>query len=345
VKIQASQLDQQLEKGLCPIYLVSGDEALLVQESCDRIRKAARNAGYQDRLTFHADPQFDWNRVGEEFSALSLFAEKRRIEIHLPGGKLGDGRAVIEHFLQNPPEDIILVLISARLDAAETKRKWYKALQQTGIHLPVWPIDADKFPGWLQQRARQHGLSLTRGALNLLAERLEGNLLAASQELGRLALFAADSTIDEAAIEQAVQDSSRFNGFELISETLAGRAAHARKIAGALQQEGENPLGFLTVLNRDLNLAMELHIATARQANGENATGFLKKRGIFQPQRARAIEQASRRLGRAQLNSAFELCSAADRAAKGFDPLPPWHYIQDLITLLAQANTGMRNTP
>lgn len=345
MKIQANQLEQQLEKGLSPIYLVSGDEALLVQESCDRIRKAARNAGYQDRLTFHADPQFDWNRVGEEFSALSLFAEKRRIEIHLPNGKLGDGRAVIEHFLQDPPDDIVLILISARLDAAETKRKWYKALQQAGVHLPLWPIDADKFPGWLQQRARQQGISLTRGALNLLAERLEGNLLAASQELDRLALFAGDSTIDEASIEAAVQDSSRFNGFELISETLAGRAAHARKIAGALQQEGENPLGFLTVLNRDLNLVMELRIATARQASGESASGFLKKRGVFQPQRARAIEQAARRLGRGQLNAAFELCSAADRAAKGFDPLPPWHHIQDLITLLAQPVSGIRNTP
>ncbi|WP_150909858.1 DNA polymerase III subunit delta [Marinobacter halotolerans] len=344
MKIQPGQLEQQLEKGLSPIYLVSGDEALLVQESCDRIRKAARNAGYQDRLTFHADAQFDWNRVGEEFSALSLFAEKRRIEIHLPNGKLGDGRAVIEHFLQDPPEDIILILISARLDAAETKRKWYKALQQTGIHLPLWPIDADKFPGWLQQRARQQGLNLTRGALDLLAERLEGNLLAASQELDRLALFAADRTIDEATIEQAVQDSSRFNGFELISETLAGRASHARKIAGALQQEGENPLGFLTVLNRDLNLAMEMRIANARQPNGGDS-GFLKKRGIFQPQRARAIEQAARRLTRLQFSAAFELCSAADRAAKGFDSLPPWHHIQDLITLLAQPTSAPTRRP
>ncbi len=345
MKIQPHQLPQHLEKGLSPIYLVSGDEALLVQEACDQIRKAARHAGYQDRLTFHADPQFDWNRVGEEFSALSLFSEKRRIEIHLPSGKLGDGRAVIEHFVQDPPEDIILILISARLDAAETRRKWYKELQKTGLHLPLWPIDADKFPGWLQQRARQQGLNLTRGALSLLAERLEGNLLAASQELDRLALFSPDGTVDEDAIEQAVQDSSRFNGFELISETLAGRSTHARKIAGALQQEGENPLGFLTVLNRDLNLAMELRIASARQAPGESTSGFLKKRGIFQPQRARAIEQAARRLTRAQLNSAFELCSAADRAAKGFDFLPPWHHIQDLITLLAQRDTGIRNSP
>ena len=177
MKTQAHQLPQLLQKGLSPVYLVSGDEPLLVQECCDQIRKTAREAGYQDRVTFHADQQLDWNRVGEEFGALSLFAEKRRIEIHLPTGKLGDGRAVLESVLQNPPDDIVLLLISARLDAAETRRKWYKELQDKGVHVPVWPIDTDKFPGWLQQRARNHGLSLTRGALDILAERLEGNLL------------------------------------------------------------------------------------------------------------------------------------------------------------------------
>ncbi len=332
MKIQPYQLAQQLEKTLAPVYLISGDEALLVQECCDQIRSSARAAGYQDRLTFHADHQLDWNAVAEEFSAMSLFAEKRRIEIHLPTGKLGDGRSVVESVLQQPPEDIVLILISARLDAAETKRKWYKELQTVGVHVPVWPIDSDKFPAWLQKRAQGQGLSLTRGALALLAERLEGNLLAASQEIDRLALRSEGSTIDEASIEQAVQDSSRFNGFELISELLSGQARHARKIAAVLQQEGENPLGFLTVLTRDLNLAMEMRILASRR---ESTSGFLKKRGVFQPNRARAIEQASRRLSRQQFGAAFELCSSADRAAKGYDSLPPWHHINDLITLLA----------
>lgn len=332
MKTQAHQLPQVLQKGLAPIYLVSGDEPLLVQECCDQIRKAARDAGFEDRVSYHADQQLDWNRVGEEFSALSLFAEKRRIEIHLPTGKLGDGRAILESVLRNPPEDIILLLISARLDAAETRRKWYKELQNIGIHVPVWPIDTDRFPAWLQQRARNQGLSLTRGALEVLAERLEGNLLAASQELDRLSLLGNGTTIDEEAVSQAVQDSSRFNGFELVTELLAGRATHARKIIGVLRQEGENPLGLLTVLARDLNLAMELNIATARR---ENTAGFLKKRGVFQPQRAKAVEQAASRLGRRQLLTALELCSATDRAAKGFDTLPPWHHLQDMVTLLA----------
>ncbi|WP_144823375.1 DNA polymerase III subunit delta [Marinobacter piscensis] len=332
MKTNPGQLPQLLQKGLAPVYLVSGDEPLLVQECCDQIRKAARDAGFHDRLTFHADQQLDWNTVADEFSAMSLFSERRRIEIRLPAGKLGNGRQVMERVLAQPSDDIIVLLISARLDAAETRRKWYKELQGKGVHIPVWPIDADKFPGWLQQRARNQGLSLTRGALTMLAERLEGNLLAASQELDRLALLSNGKTIDEEVIEQAVQDSSRFNGFELVTELLSGRAPHAGKIIGVLQQEGENPLGLLTVLSRDLNLLLELKTGASRN---ENPAAFLKKRGVFQPQRARALEQAARRLNPGQLHEAVTLCSQVDRAAKGFDELSPWHYLRDMSVLLA----------
>ncbi|WP_375172305.1 DNA polymerase III subunit delta [Marinobacter sp.] len=332
MKTQPEKLPQLLKKGLAPVYLISGDEPLLVQECCDQIRKTARDQGFLDRLTFHADHQMDWNAVGDELSAMSLFAERRRIEIHLPTGKLGDGRALMERVLQDPPEDVVLLLISARLDAAETRRKWYKELQNKGVHVPVWPIDANKFQGWLQQRATSRGLSLTRGALAILAERLEGNLLAASQELDRLSLLNQGQTIDEEAVEQAVQDSSRFNGFELVTELLAGRAPHAGKMIGVLQQEGENPLGLLAVLTRDLNLILELKSVASQ---GENPSAFLKKRGVFQPHRARVIEQAARRLNRPQLHAALALCSDIDRAAKGFDSLTPWQYLRDLSIQLA----------
>ncbi len=332
MKTQPAQLPQLLKKGLAPVYLVSGDELLLVQECCDQIRQTAREAGFHDRLTFHADNQLNWNSVADEFSAMSLFAERRRIEIHLPTGKLGDGRAVLERVLQDPPDDIILLLVSARLDAAETRRKWYKELQNKGVHVPVWPVDAGKFQGWLQQRASGQGLSLTQPALAILTERLEGNLLAASQELNRLALLANGNTIDEETVEQSVQDSSRFNGFELVSELLAGRASHAGKIIGVLQQEGENPLGLLAVLTRDLGLIMELRTATGK---GENASAFLKKRGVFQPQRIRIMEQAARRLAPAQIHNAFTLCSQIDRAAKGYGDLSPWHHLRDMSALLA----------
>lgn len=331
MKINPNQLPQALEKTLAPVYLISGDEPLLVQEACDQVRHKARNEGFVDRLVFHADPQLDWNQVGEEFSAMSLFSERRRIEIHLPTGKLGDGRAVMERVLEAPAEDTVVLLISARLDAAETRRKWYKQLQKSGVHVTVWPIDPDRFPGWLQQRARSRGLTLTQGALNILTERLEGNLLAAKQELDRLELLAPGQTLDTAQVEAAVQDSARFTIFEMIGDLLAGRAVHVRRVISVLQQEGENALGLLAMLTRDLNMILELRQAMARQ---EPAAGFLKKNGVFQPQRARAIEQAARRLSQDQLHQALVLCSQADRAAKGLDDLSPWHYLEDMALLL-----------
>lgn len=331
MKAKPGELPQLLKKGLAPVYLVSGDEPLLVQECCDQIRQAAKDAGFADRITFHADNHFDWNRLGEELGAMSLFAEKRRIEVQLPGGKLGNGRDLMEQTLASPPEDTVLLIISARLDAAETRRKWYKALQGKGVHIPVWPIELDQFPQWLQQRAGARGLTLTRGALQMLVERLEGNLLAASQEIQRLALLSGDGTVDEETVEQAVQDSSRFNIFELGTELLQGRTAHARKIISVLQQEGENPLGFLSVFTRDLGLALELRQAIAKREAGN---GFLKQKGVFQLQRAKAIESAARRLGTGQLQQALCLCSDADRAAKGFGGTGPWHHLNDLATLL-----------
>lgn len=333
MKINPGQLAQALEKSLAPVYLVSGDEPLLVQEACDQIRTKARDSGFNDRQVYHADQHLNWGGVRDELSAMSLFAEQRRIEIHLPTGKLGDGRDVVEQALIEPADDILLLLISTRLDAAETKRKWYKQLQKTGVHVTVWPIDSDKFASWLQQRARSRGLTLTQGALNLLTERLEGNLLAASQELDRLELLTKDKTINEDVVESAVQYSARFSIFEVISDLLSGRAAHAQKVIASLKQEGENPLGLLAMLVRDINMTLELQQAMKNRA----APGtFLKKNGVFQPQRARAIEQAARRHNTARLHQALNLCSNADRTAKGFGDLSPWHHLSDLATLLKQ---------
>ena len=134
------------------------------------------------------------------------------------------------------------------------------------------------------------------------------------------------------AITQAVQDSARFNGFELVTELLSGKAVHACRMIGVLEQEGENPLGLLTVLVRDLHLIVELKTALP---GGENPAGFLKKRGVFQPKRSSAVQQAARRLSLAQLHQAINLCSLIDRAAKGFDDLSPWHHLRDLSLILA----------
>lgn len=332
MKISPEQLGKSLSGRLAPVWLVSGDEPLLVQECCDAIRAAAQDKGFVDRQVFHADRNLKWSEIGEELGSLSLFAEQRRLEIHLPTGKLGDGRSIIEQALANPPEDVIILLISIRLDAAETRRKWYKQLLEKGVHVPVWPVDPDKFPGWLRQRAGQRGLQLTQGALEELTERLEGNLLAASQEMDRLALLAPDTTIDEHIVNDVVLDSARFSIFELTGDLMLGNTTQAQRVISALQQEGENPLGLLAIITRDLKMATKLQKALQQ---GTQTRQFFRDHYIRQPQRIRQLERAAKRLSDKQLEQALVRCSDIDRSAKGFSDLTPWHHLRALAIELA----------
>lgn len=332
MKINAAQLDSQLKRKLAPLYLVSGDEPLLVQEACDAIRRAAREAGFDERQVYHAEAGFDWRQIEEETGALSLFAAKRRLEIHLVKGRLGDGQGVLERFLADPPEDILILLIAPRLDSTETRKKWFKRVQEEAVFVPVWPVDLDRFPDWLRQRAQALGLSLTRPALDELSERTEGNLLAACQELERLSLLCPGGTVDERTVNDAVLDSARFNVFEFAAETLAGRVTHAQRILGVLEQEGENPLGILAILSRDLHLAQALHHHIRK---GLPVPDFLRKQAVRPPQRARQLQQAAQRLSPEQLEQALANCQAVDRAAKGLSPLSPWQQLRSLVSRLA----------
>lgn len=328
MKASASQLHGHLRQTLAPVYLVSGDEPLLVQEACDAIRKAAREREFLDRQVFHADANLDWNLVRDEVSALSLFASRRRIEIHLPKGKIGDGKGIIEDFLKQPADDILILLISPRLDPGEQRKRWLKQVEEAGVHVQIWPVDLHRFPEWLRERAAAKGLTLTPEALELLADRTEGNLLAASQELDRLQLLCPDGTVDERMVEEAVLDSARFNVFELVAEVLQGRAVHAQKILATLEQEGENPLGVLAILSRELQTLMALQ---HEMQHGHPTRQFFNNRRIRQPQRIRQLEQAARRLSNARLNEAMSHCARVDQAGKGRDTGLPWMALSALV--------------
>lgn len=332
MKVNAAQLSNELKKRIAPLYLVSGDEPLLVQEACDAIRRAARNAGFEDRQVFHAEAGFDWRQVEAETEALSLFATRRRIEVHLPKGRIGDGKDVVERFLSQAPEDLLLILIAPRLEASETRKAWFRKVQEQGVFVPIWPVDLDRFADWLQQRAGGLGLTLTRPALEMLSERTEGNLLAATQELERLSLLCPDGTVDEGIINDAVLDSARFNAFEWVAEALAGNQIHAQRMLAVLEQEGENPLGLLAILGRDLRLALALNHHINR---GLPVPQFLKQQNVRPPQRARVLEKCARRLSGPQLEQVLLECQVVDRAAKGLSPLSPWQHLATVVHQLA----------
>ena len=333
MRLNAPQLAGHLEKSLAALYLVTGDEPLLVQEACDQIRAKAREQGYAERKVYHADNQLDWSEVAEEANALSLFAERKRLEITLPNGRIGNGKNFVEQFVQNPVDGVVVLLISSRLDAAELRKKWVKTAQERAIHVQIWPVDPGQFPGWLLHRAKERGLRLTEGAQTLLVERVEGNLLVANQELDRLKLVAPDGLVDETLIESSVLDSSRFTAFAFAEALLKGDVVHGQKMLSVLEQEGHNALGIIAVVNRDLKQLLALSQA---RAQGQQPAMFFKAQRINQRQQQQALTQASQRLRTAQVELLLGHCSLIDRAAKGAAADSPWLLLRNLLARAAQ---------
>lgn len=328
MKITPAQLASTLQKSLPTAWLVTGDEPLLVQEACDSIRATARQQDFSERCVFHADNHLNWSSVSEELNSLSLFSERKRVEIHLPSGKTGQGSAVLERYLESASDDILLLLISPRLDSGELRKRWYKLIQDKGALVQIWPIEPNRFPDWLNQRARQQGLRLTQEALQTLVERVEGNLLAAAQELDRLRLLCPDGQLDERLVEESVLDSARFNAAELIGEALAGRIPHALRMLEVLREEGTHPLPILTLLARQLRLTLALR---RWQASGQIDKLFFDQQRIKARNQIQPLERASRRLNEQRLYQILALCTASDQAIKGLSTESPWRLLATMI--------------
>ncbi|WP_286935773.1 DNA polymerase III subunit delta, partial [Pseudomonas sp. UBA6554] len=193
MKLAPAQLNKHLQGSLAPVYVVSGDDPLLCQEAADAIRNAARQQGFDERQVFSADANFDWGTLLQAGASLSLFAQRRLLELRLPSGKPGDkGAAALMEYCAKPAEDTLLLISLPKLDGSAQKTKWGKALIE-GAHcqfIQIWPVDPQQLPQWINQRLSQAGLSAQRDAVDLIAARVEGNLLAAAQEIEKLKLLA-----------------------------------------------------------------------------------------------------------------------------------------------------------
>jgi DNA polymerase-3 subunit delta len=196
LKIRANQLSSHLKNSLAPCYLVTGDEHLLVAEALDAVRDAARAKGFGNRELHVATTGFDWGQLAASTGNLSLFAEQRIVELRLPTGKPGrTGGQAIEDLVAQAGPDLLFIVTGPKLDGGTAKSKWVKALEQKGVSLPIWPIGLRELPGWIANRMRQAGLQPERDAVALIADRVEGNLLAASQEIEKLRLLLGEGKV------------------------------------------------------------------------------------------------------------------------------------------------------
>jgi DNA polymerase III subunit delta len=252
LRLSAEQLPAALTRGLARSYLVSGDEPLLVGEAADAIRSAARVAGYADRRVFFIDRGFSWDELYHASRALSLFAERRLFELRMPNGKPDKGAGQLTELLADPPPDVICLVLTGKLDKKSSDAPWVRALETQGVWVPVWPVEPKALPAWLRARAKILQVDLDSEAAQLIADRVEGNLLAAKQELEKLSLLADGGAIRADLVLRAVGDSARYDVFQLAQAAAAGDAPRAFHVLLGLKSEGVEPTLILWALLREL---------------------------------------------------------------------------------------------
>lgn len=325
MRLRPEQLEKQLAQQLAPVYLISGEETLLVQECADSLRRACREQGFGERQVFHVDAGFDWQQLLSEASALSLFAERKLIELRMPGGKPGDkGATALEQYCGNANPDTVLMILSEKPDA---RSKWYKAIDAAGITVQVWPVDAAQLPRWIEQRLRARGLQASGDAVQLLAERVQGNLLAAAQEIEKLQLYTDAAVIDADTVAATVGDSARYNAFGLADQMLAGQCAACLRALNGLRGEAVEPPVILWALARELRT---LYRCAELMEQGQTADRAMAGAAVWD-RRKPLVKQALQRLRRAQLGELLQLAQRVDAAVKGAAPDDPWQLLEDLI--------------
>lgn len=288
MKLNLNQLTKQLTNSLSNVYVVTGDEPLLCMEAEDNIRVTARAKGYSERQLFNVETNFDWSILAEEAASLSLFAEKRILEFRLKTATLADKGEAILSYVANPPQDTLLLIIAPKLD---TKLKWVKVLLESPICqvIQIWPVETNQLPQWIRQRLAELGLSITVEALELFSLRVEGNLLAAAQEVEKLKLLMGNETaVDVDHIQAMVVDSARFDIFGLVDIALQGDASHSLKMLQGLKAEGAAETLILWTLTKELRALMTLSqllnqgIPLERAFSQVRPPIWSKRQGLFQ---------------------------------------------------------------
>lgn len=330
-KIYPEKLPAHLKADLAPAYWVSGDEPLLAGECCDAIRAATRRDGATERLLYHPEKSFDWNQLHQAAENLSLFNEKKLIEIRLRNNLDDAGRKALTEYTQRPGEDTTLLLVTPKVERKSQNTQWFKKLVAGCQFIEVWPVDAGRLPQWLQQRARKMDMTLDPGALDILASRVEGNLLAAVQELEKLKLLADDGQVSRELMAQSVADSARYDIFGLVDRALYGDARGAVKMLTGLRGEGTAPAQILWALSREIRTLIQLSQALAEGKNFNSAARSLRIWDKRQP----VVDAALKRLKQPRLHMLLRKAGQMDRAIKGMDDGDPWAIGLDLVLNLA----------
>ena len=319
--LRAEQLEAHLAKSLAACYTIHGDEPLLALEAADAVRAAARKAGYVEREVFFAERGFDWSELRHAGASLSLFGGKKIVELRIPGGKPGtQGAEAIRAFCADPNPDTLLLVSLPRLDRAAQNAGWFAALAAAGAVIDVYPVERARLPAWIGERLARQGQRAGREVLEFLADRVEGNLLAAFQEVQKLALLAPRGELGLQHVEQAVANVARYDAYGASAALLAGDMARYARVIDGLRGEGEAPTFVLWAIAEDLRALSRIQQGAD---SGRALDALLRENRVWGPRQA-LVKGALRRFAPAALARALGDAALIDRAIKGVARREPW---------------------
>ena len=335
MRLRADQLANNLKQSgrLWPIYLICGDEPLQVMECADTLRHHAKQEGCEERIIFDAAAGFEWDTLLNETATASLFSCKRIIELRLGNIKPGkEGGAVLENYAENPPPDDVLIITSTKLDKQTQKTRWFTALETSGIYIAVWPIAPDQLPSWIAERVKLKGRKIDNVTATFIAEQVEGNLLAARQEIDKLCLLVNRDEITMDDVIPAVADSSRFDIFELTRAALAGDGGRTIRMLDGLRSEGVEPGNIYMPLMWELRRVCLIAYSFNR---GEPLDKAFTGQRVWDQKHKRDIRAALQRHKLKYLQFLLRQADYIDRMIKSSDRELAWNTLQLLLMLIA----------
>ena len=345
MQLAFSQLSAHLQKGLRSLYVLHGDEPLMQQEAADAIRSAARTQGYTERSVHTVSgAHFDWSEVLAAGGSLSLFADKQIVEVRIPSGKPGkDGSAALQQLAASTQgNDSTLTLVSLpRLDAATRKGAWFGALENFGVSVQIDPVERSALPQWSAQRLKNQGQSVSTGeegqrTLQFFADRVEGNLLAAHQEIQKLGLLYPPGELSQAQVEAAVVNVARYDVFKLSEAVLSGQVARVQRMLDGLQAEGEAAVLVHYTLAEDIRALKRVKDAMSA---GKPLPMALREQRVWGP-RERLFERVLPRMTEARLHGLLQAAHQVDGIVKGLKvpdwPTDPWQALQRLALRMSR---------
>lgn len=323
-----NQLDAALNRGLKPIYLISGDVPLLTQETRDKIWHAAKATNFLQREIITVEPSFDWDTLRERLHTRSLFSEKSVIDLRLSKWEERVSKLLLE-YLEAPAEDLLLIVSAPKLTSAQQKTKWHKAIASAGETITIWPIGIHELPQWIQQRIRNAGLQATPDSIQLLAEWTEGNLLATQQAVEKLQLLYPDQKITTNEMSSVLNDNARFTVFDFSNAALVGDRKRVSRILSNLQFEGVEPTLILWALAREIRHLIQL---VDQKERGAPAHQLLQKE--WQSRKTIVGAALQRQSGKTLLDC-LQKASRIDKMIKGRNPGNYWNALESLALSLA----------